>query len=263
VLQVFALSARRPEAPSGRATAIPAAQQGRDGTALAALRRGLLAVSLAVSLVGALAFPGIATAQANAASSGASPSATNTGPTGGAPAPPVGLHEEAVTPAKTASASAASAPKAPAHRSHKGKRAPAKPPGWVIQSKVQLALESDPRFKNVRATMTQPGVIVLEGQVFDDDAKTSAQQTAAGVEGVNRVINALTTNSLQWLQAQNRIGQALQRNGLPLVSVKVIGKTAYLSGQVRSDLEKDKAAQVVTSTEPDITVGTNLINVVP
>jgi osmotically-inducible protein OsmY len=111
--------------------------------------------------------------------------------------------------------------------------------------------------------MTQPGVIVLEGQVFDDDAKTSAQQTAAGVEGVNRVINALTTNSLQWLQAQNRIGQALQRNGLPLVSVKVIGKTAYLSGQVRSDLEKDKAAQVVTSTEPDITVGTNLINVVP
>jgi BON domain len=235
-----------------------------------------------VSLAGALAFPGIAAAQASAASSGAAPSATNTGPTGGASAPPVGpggLHEEAVsptapapltpsatsapTPTKTASAPAKSASKAPLHRPHKRKKAPAKPPGWVIQSKVQLALESDPRFKNVRATMTQPGVIVLEGQVFDDDAKTSAQQMAAGVEGVNRVINALTTNSLQWLQAQNRIGQALQRNGLPLVSVKVIGKTAYLSGQVRSDLEKDKAAQVVTSTEPDITVGTNLINVVP
>jgi osmotically-inducible protein OsmY len=213
-------------------------------------------------------FRGLAAAQAGA------PGAT---PTGGAPGASGGVREEAVpatapapltgpaspAPAKAVAASAEATPKAAAHRSHKRKKAPAKPPGWVIQSKVQLALQSDPRFKNVRATQTQPGVIVLEGQVFDDDAKASAQQTAAGVEGVNRVINALTTNSLQWLQAQNRIGQALQRNGLKLVSVKVIGKTAYLSGQVRSDLEKDKAAQIVTSTEPDITVGTNLINVVP
>jgi osmotically-inducible protein OsmY len=272
---VLAPSARRPEGLCGKGVALSAGKKGRDGRALAAFRSGLLALGLA----GILAFRGLAAAQAGA------PGAT---PTGGAPGVSGGVREEAVpatapapltppaspattpapltpaaSPAKAVAASAEAAPKAAPHRSHKRKKAPAKPPGWVIQSKVQLALQSDPRFKNVRATQTQPGVIVLEGQVFDDDAKSSAQQTAAGVEGVNRVINALTTNSLQWLQAQNRIGQALQRNGLKLISVKVIGKTAYLSGQVRSDLEKDKAAQIVTSTEPDITVGTNLINVVP
>jgi osmotically-inducible protein OsmY len=132
-----------------------------------------------------------------------------------------------------------------------------------MQSKVQLALEADPRFKGVRATVTQPGVVVLEGAVFDNAAKDAAQRIASSVEGVNRVINALTTNSLQWLLVQNRINQALQQNGLPLVSVKVIGKTAYISGQVSKAADKDRAVNVVNSTEPDITVGTNLINVVP
>jgi osmotically-inducible protein OsmY len=128
---------------------------------------------------------------------------------------------------------------------------------------VQLALQSDPRFKNVRATVTQPGVIVLEGEVFDNDAKWAAEQAAAGVEGVKRVINAVKTDSLQWLLVQNRINQALQQNGFPLVSVKVIGKTAYLSGQVSSNAEKDKAVTIVISTAPEVTIGTNLINVVP
>jgi len=47
------------------------------------------------------------------------------------------------------------------------------------------------------------------------------------------------------------------------VSVKVIGKTAYLSGQVSSNAEKDKAVTIVISTAPEVTIGTNLINVVP
>jgi osmotically-inducible protein OsmY len=110
--------------------------------------------------------------------------------------------------------------------------------------------------------VTQPGVIVLEGDVFDNDAKGAAEQTAVGVEGVKRVINALTTNSLQWLLVQNRINQALQQNGFPLVSVKVIGKTAYISGHVSSNADKDRAVTVVNSTAPDVTIGTNLINVV-
>jgi osmotically-inducible protein OsmY len=111
--------------------------------------------------------------------------------------------------------------------------------------------------------VTQPGVIVLEGEVFDNDAKGAAEQTVVGVEGVKRVINALKTDSLQWLVVQNRINQALQQNGFPLVSVKVIGKTAYISGQVSSDAEKDKAITVVNSTAPDVTIGTNLITVMP
>ena len=237
---------------------------------------------LTVALVAALATPGVALAQAGGA---AGTGQTTTAPAGGGSSnTPGGIGEKSIpgTPpalgatatTATSSASAAtpkaiatpgvSAPKAaPAHRTRKHRKAPAKPPSWVMQSKVQLALEADPRFKGVRATVTQPGVVVLEGGVFDNDAKNAAQRTASSVEGVNRVINALTTNSLQWLLVQNRINQALQQNGLPLVSVKVIGKTAYISGQVSKAADKDRAVNVVNSTEPDITVGTNLINVVP
>jgi osmotically-inducible protein OsmY len=238
---------------------------------------GLLTVALAI----ALATPGVALAQAGGAA-GAGP--TTTAPAGGGSSnTPAGIGEKSIagapaplgaTPQAATTTTAAtpkaiatpvvSAPKAaPAHRARKHRKAPAKPPSWVMQSKVQLALEADPRFKGVRATVTQPGVVVLEGGVFDNDAKNTAQRTASSVEGVNRVINALTTNSLQWLVVQNRINQALQRNGLPLVSVKVIGKTAYISGQVRKAADKDRAVNVVNSTEPDITVGTNLISVVP
>jgi hypothetical protein len=150
----------------------------------------------------------------------------------------------------------------PAHHLRGRHNAPRKPRKWVIQSKVQLALQSDPRFKSVRATVTQPGVMVLEGEVLDNDAKALAEQTVAGVSGVKRVINALTTNSLQWLLVQNRINQALQQNGFPLVSVKVIVKTASISGQVSSEADKDRAVTVVNATAPDVTIGANLINVV-
>ena len=37
-----------------------------------------------------------------------------------------------------------------------------------MRSKVQFALEANARFKGVRATVTQPGVVVLEGAVFDN-----------------------------------------------------------------------------------------------
>ena len=102
---------------------------------------------------------------------------------------------------------------------------------------------------------------MLEGEVLDNDAKALAEQTVAGVSGVKRVINALTTSSLQWLLVQNRINQALRQNGFPLVSVKVIIKTASISGQVNSETDKDRAVTVVSATAPDVTIGTNLINV--
>jgi osmotically-inducible protein OsmY len=105
-------------------------------------------------------------------------------------------------------------------------------------------------------------VIVLEGQVLDNEAKALAEQTVAAVSGVKRVINALTTNSLQWLLLQNRINQALQQNGFPLVSVKVIVKTASISGQVSNEADRDRAVMLVNATAPDVTIGTNLINVV-
>jgi osmotically-inducible protein OsmY len=102
---------------------------------------------------------------------------------------------------------------------------------------------------------------VLEGAVFDDAAKSAAEATVAGVQGVKRVINALTTESLNWLLAQNRVNEALQKNGFTLVSVKVIGKTAFIGGQVSSNADLDRAVSVVKSAAPDLTVGTNLIQV--
>jgi osmotically-inducible protein OsmY len=60
---------------------------------------------------------------------------------------------------------------------------------------------------------------------------------------------------------QNRINQALQQNGFTLVSVKIIGKTAFISGQVSSDADEDRAISVVKSAAPDLTIGTNLIEI--
>jgi hypothetical protein len=68
---------------------------------------------------------------------------------------------------------------------------------------------------------------------------------------------------LHWLLVQNRINQALQQNGFPLVSVKVTVKAASISGQVNREADKDRAVRVVNATAPDVTIGTNLINVLP
>ena len=103
---------------------------------------------------------------------------------------------------------------------------------------------------------------MLEGEVLDNDAKAAAEQAVVGIAGIKRVIDALTTESLQWLLAQIRINQALQQSGFPLVSVKVILKTVKISGQVDNDADKDRAVAVVNATEPDLTVDRNLINVV-
>jgi len=199
----------------------------------------------------AVAFPATAFAQAGAAPLGGSSIGT------GAPTP-IAL-PATISPTITEAPDESARP-TPPRRPHK-RKAPRKTPNWVVQSKAQLALEADPRFKNVHAAITQPGVIVLDGEVFDDAAKGAAEQTVAGVQGVKRVINALTTESLKWLLTQNHINQMLQQNGLVLVSVKVIGKTVFLSGQVGSDADKDRAASVVKSAAPDMTIGTNLIEV--
>ncbi|MBF6561431.1 MAG: BON domain-containing protein [Candidatus Binataceae bacterium] len=180
-------------------------------------------------------------------------------------APPA-VHEEAIPAAGAPATISPTVVEAPSARP---KRMPAKrhathhvrhkPPSWVLQSKVQLAMQADARFKNVRVTVTQPGVIVLEGQVFDQTTQAAAGQTAAAVEGVKRVINALTTQTLHWLDEQVRVNAALAQAGYTLVSVKVVGQTAYLSGQVSTDLDKQKVATIVLSTAPDLEVGTNLI----
>jgi len=215
--------------------------------------RSAIAVAIAIALgwASAMAVPAIALAQANGASAAGASKAPR------APSMPL---PDTISPTITGS-SRESAPPAPAHHSRRHRKTPHETPNWVTQSNAQLALQADPRFKNVHATITQPGVLVLEGEVFDNAAKLAAAQTASGVHGVKQVINALKTNSLKWLLQQNRINQALQQNGFAMVSAKVIGQTAFLSGQVSSAADRDRAVAVVKSAGPDLNIGTNLIEV--
>jgi BON domain-containing protein len=85
---------------------------------------------------------------------------------------------------------------APQRHPHHQRKKQHEIPNWVIRSRAPLALQADSRFKTVRLSTTQPGVVMLEGEVFDDAAKAAAEQTVVGVQGVKRVINALTTETL-------------------------------------------------------------------
>src|SRR5271154_28067 len=55
-------------------------------------------------------------------------------------------------------------------------------PRWVMQTRVQEALGGDPRFKDVHVTVTQPGTVILEGNVFDRKSFDAAAQIASGVQ---------------------------------------------------------------------------------
>lgn len=136
-------------------------------------------------------------------------------------------------------------------------------PRWVMQTRVQEALGGDPRFKDVRLTVTQPGTVILEGNVFDRKAFDAAAQIASGVKGVTRVINALTTTSFDWKKTQLRINQMLLNNGLGSVTATVIGNQVFLNGTVTSDADKQRAVSIVQTAAPDIGLGSNIITVVP
>lgn len=124
-------------------------------------------------------------------------------------------------------------------------------------------MHADARFSNVVVEVTQPGVVALRGTVFDNKTKDAAARVAQKVDGVKRVINALSTQTLQWLETQIRINEALQQAGLKLVNAKVIGKTLYLSGQVSNPVDKQRAQTVAITVDPKLSVGTNIIEVAP
>jgi osmotically-inducible protein OsmY len=131
----------------------------------------------------------------------------------------------------------------------------------VLMRRVEHALRSDSRLNGAAAYTASPGIIVLYGKVFDQKDSQLAEQTAAKVRGVKHVINTLQTMTGQWLEEQSRLNDTLQLNGLRDVSAKVIGSEAYLSGQVNSEADKQRAATVVSSISKLQVV--NFIRVVP
>lgn len=131
-----------------------------------------------------------------------------------------------------------------------------------LNRRVNAALRTDRRLNGSRAYVTSNGGVVLYGTVFDTPDRLLAERTAADVRGVKYVINNLKTSTGQWMEEQVRINSAfLQIASLQGVSAHVIGGRAYLSGQVRSEFDKARAAQLVSSIS-DLRV-VNLIWVVP
>jgi osmotically-inducible protein OsmY len=131
----------------------------------------------------------------------------------------------------------------------------------VLMKRVGRALRADNRLNGASCYTAAPGVIVLYGTVFDTRDRELAEQVAGQVRGVNQVVNTLKTKTGQWREEEARINDTLLLNDLQNVSVTVVGNQAYLSGQVSTQAEKNRAVRVVES-QSNLNIN-NLIRVVP
>lgn len=126
---------------------------------------------------------------------------------------------------------------------------------------VQQKLAADRRLRRAKA-YTAGGTVTLYGRVFDDAAKLLAERTVKNIPGVTGVVDTLTTDTAEWAEQEGKISRQLQNAGLDKVTVKVIGHDAYLNGQVKTDLEKQRAVTITQGAAP-VTVRENLIRVEP
>lgn len=144
---------------------------------------------------------------------------------------------------------------------HRRRLASAPRPTPSINERLHDELSASKKFKRVHA-YASGGNVTLAGKVFDDADKRLAENTARGVRGVTSVTNNLTTDEQDWAMNASRIAQQLQAAGLTGVTVKVIGKAAYLNGTVATDADRERAVSIAQSAAP-VVVRVNLINVEP
>jgi hypothetical protein len=175
----------------------------------------------------------------------------------------------APTPAPTPAVVAAPSPVAPApapsvarERPHRRIAKPKPVPTPSLRELVARALRSNRAFGRVQYYTNPGGNVVLFGKVFDDKAKAAAARTVRGVPGVTGVVNNLTTDTATWAEQQAQVQARLAGAGLEKVTVKIIGKDAFLSGEVKTKEEKDRAVTITEGAAPVI-VRTNLILVKP
>ena len=117
----------------------------------------------------------------------------------------------------------------------------------LLTKKVTAALRADRRLNGADCYTPTPGVIILTGKVFDESDRKLAEATAYHVRGVKQVVNTLRTDTGKWLEQESRINDTLALNGLQSLSVRVIGSQAYLSGQVTSQADQQRALRVIAS----------------
>jgi osmotically-inducible protein OsmY len=120
----------------------------------------------------------------------------------------------------------------------------------ALMNRVTAALRGNDRLNGAKAYTAAPGVVVLYGMVFDDKDRALAEQVVNGVSGVNQVVDNLRTKTGKWVQEEDRIMLQLQMNGFNDVQARVVGPEVYLSGQVTSQADKQRAANVVASVSP-------------
>ncbi|HJU28115.1 MAG TPA: BON domain-containing protein [Candidatus Binataceae bacterium] len=185
-------------------------------------------------------------------------------PTAASPPPEMA---SAPSPAAPAIAPAPESKPAPARRRPRRSEemASTAPPARMRQpplsDRVATAISANRRLRRVQ-TFTSGSAVTLSGKVFDDNDKRLAERIARGVSGVTTVNNYISTSTGDWARTQARIQQELQNAGLSGVNVRVIGNSAYLSGQVKTDLDRQRAATVAEQAAP-VKVRVNLITVAP
>lgn len=117
----------------------------------------------------------------------------------------------------------------------------------TLAQRVTAALRADRRLNGAECYRAAPGVIVLHGTVFDPQSRALAETTTSSVYGVKQVINGLLTTTGEWQAEQQKVNDTLALNGFSDLAVRVIGKTAYLSGTVTGDSEQQRALRVIAS----------------
>jgi osmotically-inducible protein OsmY len=117
----------------------------------------------------------------------------------------------------------------------------------ALMSRVNAAFRQNDRLNGAKVYTAAPGVVVLYGTVFDNKDRKLAERTAYDVNGVTQVIDNLRTKTGKWFREEDRINAQLQMNGFNDVQVRVVGPEIYISGQVHSQSEKQRAANVVAS----------------
>jgi osmotically-inducible protein OsmY len=131
-----------------------------------------------------------------------------------------------------------------------------------LMNRVNAALRSNPRLNGAKAYTAAEGVVVLYGMVFDEKDRAMAEQTANSVPGVTSVVDNLRTKTGKWADEEERINTQFLTSGFTDVQARVIGPYIYLSGNVTSPADKDRAANVASSVYPNKQIN-NMIFVQP
>jgi hypothetical protein len=177
------------------------------------------------------------------------------------PSPAVAIAPPApAVPSEAATAGAATP--APHPRPAHVAKAPKPVPTPSLRDRVAQALRSNRNLGRVQFYTNPGGNVVLYGKVFDEKAKGTAEAVVRSVPGVYGVVDNLTTDTDTWREQQAQVQSQLSNAGLDKVQVKIIGRDAFLSGEVKTDAEKDRAVTITEGAAPVI-VRTNLITVQP